>query len=155
MTTPKRLCWRVPTAQRVLLATPQPAAPGHPRRAFPSPPSGRSRPRWAGAGEVAEHKARFAPRARTVDSGASRGLMPEDLSAVCVVLGSTPLSVAFCSQTHDHTEGPDSRAIASNEFTLTMGELAPFSPCGIACKANSVIAPRWNTRQCVDPPNWK
>ena len=39
------------------------------------------------------------------------------------------------------------QAIASNEFTLTMGEFAPFSPCGIACKANSAIAPRRNTRQ--------
>jgi len=38
-------------------------------------------------------------------------------------------------------------AVASNEFTLTIGEFAPFSPWGIACNANSATDPRRNTRQ--------
>jgi hypothetical protein len=39
------------------------------------------------------------------------------------------------------------QATASNEFTLTMGEFDPLSPWGIACNANSAIAPCRNTRQ--------
>ena len=38
-------------------------------------------------------------------------------------------------------------AIASREFTLMMDEFTPFSPLGSACKANSAIASRRNTRQ--------